>query len=267
MGRFFYTQEHLQFLRKNYKYMMCKDLTEAFNNYFQLKKKPGQIRAALQNHKIKAGRGSLFRPKMLLTDEQSEFVSKTYKKYDRNKTTEKLNDKFGTKFTVQQIATFIQNRGFKSGRSGQFPIGHIPWTAGRKGICFSNSGQFPKGNKPKNLRHFNSERKTKDGYTILKIKEVNPHTGYIGLWVLKHRYLWEQENGKIPDGMKLIFKDGDRSNMAIDNFELVSNTELAALNQRKYKQTPAALKPVVLTAAKLTAKVWECKQKISKAER
>lgn len=45
-----------------------------------------------------------------------------------------------------------------------------------------------------------------------------------------HRYLWEQENGAIPKGYNIFFKDGNRRNCMIENLECISNAELARRN-------------------------------------
>ena len=39
--------------------------------------------------------------------------------------------------------------------------------------------------------------------------------------VLLHRYVWENERGKIPDGYEIHHKDKNRLNYSVDNLELV----------------------------------------------
>lgn len=42
---------------------------------------------------------------------------------------------------------------------------------------------------------------------------------------LEHRWLWEQENGPIPEGFQIHHKDGDGFNNDLSNLELVSTRE------------------------------------------
>ena len=52
----------------------------------------------------------------------------------------------------------------------------------------------------------------------------------VGKYALKHRVVWEQNNGPVPDGMVVVFKDGNKLNTAIENLELVSRKELMSKN-------------------------------------
>jgi hypothetical protein len=50
-------------------------------------------------------------------------------------------------------------------------------------------------------------------------------------WVIKHRYLWEQAHGKIPEGYRVIFLDNNKLNCDLDNLELVSKIESILLKK------------------------------------
>jgi hypothetical protein len=76
--------------------------------------------------------------------------------------------------------------------------------------------QFKKGRKPHNYKPEGSIRVDKDGFTLIKVN---------GKYVLYHRYLWIQENGKVPEGYVVAFKDGDKSNITLDNLELITKQE------------------------------------------
>lgn len=76
---------------------------------------------------------------------------------------------------------------------------------------------------PTNFKPVGSERINAKGYVEVKVR--NPNT-----WKLKHRVVWEQANGKIPKGHRILFADGNRLNMAPDNLLLVSRGELAVMN-------------------------------------
>lgn len=101
---------------------------------------------------------------------------------------------------------------------------------------------FQKGNIPKHHRKVGSERITKDSYIEIKIKEPNK-------WVLKHRHIYESMYGKIPTGHKLIFADGNRKNVDINNLILVSSAEELIMNRRcLYKRNTELTKTGALIA-------------------
>jgi len=58
-----------------------------------------------------------------------------------------------------------------------------------------------------------------------------------GRWVGKHVLIWEGQNGKIPDGHRVIFADSDKNNFALDNLLLVSNAEAAVMNILRLRST------------------------------
>jgi hypothetical protein len=61
------------------------------------------------------------------------------------------------------------------------------------------------------------------GYVLVKVADPD-------VWVRKHRLVWETAHGPIPEGYRVIFADGDRSNFAIDNLILVSHAEQGLMN-------------------------------------
>jgi hypothetical protein len=68
----------------------------------------------------------------------------------------------------------------------------------------------------------------KDGYTWIKISITSPKRK---AWKEKHRWLWEQANGPIPEGMVIIFLDRDRRNCELENLALISRAENVKLIQ------------------------------------
>lgn len=59
------------------------------------------------------------------------------------------------------------------------------------------------------------------GYYRIKVK---------GKWRVLSRYLWEQENGKIPDGYIAKFKDDNPRNCKISNIEIMPLNDLLRSN-------------------------------------
>ncbi len=154
-----------------------------------------------------------------------------------------------------------KRKGWKTGRSGRFDKGHTPWTKGKKLPFNPNSArtQFKAGERPHNTKYEGHERIATHGYIEISVKETNPHTGFERRYVLKHRWLWEQAHGPIPDGMVLKCK-GDHLNTDPSNWEIVPRAILPRLNGRfgrGYDDAPANLKPTIMSVAKLEHSVRE----------
>lgn len=155
-----------------------------------------------------------------------------------------------------------KRRGLKTGRTGQFEKGIRPHNTGKTMPFNANSAatRFKKGNRPHNTKFAGHERINRDGYIEISINEVNPHTGFERRYVLKHRHVWEQENGPVPDGMCLKSVDGDRRNCNPANWQLVPRallTSLAGRSGRDYDKAPAEVKPTIMAIAKLVHKTRE----------
>lgn len=128
-----------------------------------------------------------------------------------------------------------KRKGWHTGRTGQFSKGNVSHNKGKKGQYApgSEKGWFKKGVLPHNHRGAGHERiDTKDGYVIMIVDETNPWTGAATRPVHKHRYLWEQQNGPIPDGHVLKCLDGDKTNTDPSNWELIPQGMLPRLSGR-----------------------------------
>lgn len=148
-----------------------------------------------------------------------------------------------------------KRKGWKTGRDGRFNQGSVPWSKGKK--IGNNPGsartQFKAGQLPHNTKYAGHERVASHGYIEISVEQVNPHTGFERRYVLKHRWLWEQAHGPIPDGMVLKCK-GDHRNTDPSNWELVPRGLLPRLNGksgRGYDEAPPELKATIMAVAKL----------------
>ncbi|MDP2410399.1 MAG: HNH endonuclease signature motif containing protein [Pseudolabrys sp.] len=164
--------------------------------------------------------------------------------------------KFGRKdVTATNLNALRKRKGWKTGRSGCFVKGIVPANKGKTMPYHPNSARtrFKKGNLPHNTNYAGHERVSKDGYVEISVQQTNPHTGFERRYVLKHRWIWEQANGPIPEGMCLKCK-GDQLNTDPANWELVPRALLPRLNGRfgrGYDAAPAELKPTIMAVAKL----------------
>jgi hypothetical protein len=147
-----------------------------------------------------------------------------------------------------------------TGRTGLFAKGQVSHNKGKpmspevRAKCLATT--FQTGQKPHNYRGPGHEYvDSADGYVTMIVAERNPWTGADTRPVHKHRYLWEQANGPVPEKHVLKCLDGDRTNTDPSNWEAVPQAIILRLNARwsgvKYDSAPAELKPAVMAVAKL----------------
>lgn len=169
-----------------------------------------------------------------------------------------------------------KRKGWKTGRTGQFEKGAQPVNKGK--TCPPGRGgrhpnaqktQFRKGQLPHNTKFLGHERVSKDGYVEISIDAVNPHTGYERRYVLKHRHLWEEMHGPLPDDMCLKCLDGNKENTDPDNWEAIPRGVLPLLSARfgmRYDQAEPEVKPVIMTVARLKHAARGARTKRRKAQ-
>lgn len=110
------------------------------------------------------------------------------------------------------------------GRKYWHKKGEIPFNKGKKQTEFmspekiekTKATRFKKGTVPPNRRNVGEKRITKDGYIEIKVAEG------LKQWNLLHRVVWEEQNGVIPKGYNIQFKDGNRQNCNIENLYIIS---------------------------------------------
>lgn len=68
---------------------------------------------------------------------------------------------------------------------------------------------------------------TKQGYCLIKGEDRKYHPA--------GKYLYEQANGKIPKGAQIVFLDGDRTNLSLDNIYCVSGKVERELNKKRWR--------------------------------
>lgn len=164
--------------------------------------------------------------------------------------------------TASALHSMRKRFGWKTGRTGQFNKGSVPWSKGKK--IGNNPGsartQFRPGQQPYNAKPVGYEHVRTDGYVETNVEQTNPYTGADRRMAIKHSYLWEQQNGPVPEGMVLKCKDGNRLNTDLSNWELVPRGLLPRLNGksgRGYDAAPPELKPTIMAVAKLEHRLRE----------
>ena len=117
----------------------------------------------------------------------------------------------------------------KSENSGNFKPGRETWNKGHVYQQHENcvATQFKPGNKPSTWRPIGHERITDEGYHQRKLTDTGvTMRDYVNV----HWIVWREAGREIPKGMALVFRDGDKSNITLDNLELVTRAELMRRN-------------------------------------
>ena len=185
----------------------------------------------------------------LLTREQHDYLVSIQKNKISHDVANEMNQKFGLSLTEKQIKSYRRNNNLHSGLTGRFEKGQTPHNKGKKYPNMpKNSGQFKKGNRPPNYVPVGTINYTTDGYPKEKIGEPNR-------WVLKHRKVWEDHHGPIPKGYSVCFLDRNKTNYDISNLILLSNEELARMNQNNYFSSDPELTRLGAGITKLSRKI------------
>jgi hypothetical protein len=109
--------------------------------------------------------------------------------------------------------------------------------------------RFKKGERPYNHLPVGTELVKHDGYLWRKVAEPNK-------WRQKHLLLWGEVHGAPPaEGMKVCFRDGNRSNVVAENLECITQAELTRRNS--IHRYPPELRQVIRLAAKVRRKINE----------
>lgn len=175
------------------------------------------------------------------TAEVIQFMIDNYKGKDNIELANLLNEKFNLNTDGDRVCNVKANLKRREGidlrtgiNRGCFKKGNVPANKGKKWDEYlskekqerSRKTCFKKGNISKQYRPVGSERVTVDGYVEIKTQDPN-------VWELKHRVIYEKHYGKIPEKYNVIFLDGNRQNLDINNLKLVSKAEDLIMNRNK----------------------------------
>lgn len=197
------------------------------------------------------------------TDEVIQFMIENYKGKDNIQLANLLNEKFNLNTNGDRVSNIKANLKRRKGidlhtgiNNGGYKKGHVPSNKGTKGLTKANKTSFKKGNIPYNHREIGEERITKDGYTMIKVRDGHLNKN----WELKHRWLYEKHYGKIPEGYNLIFLDGNKQNITLENLKLVSRSEDLIMNRNNLFSTDKE----ITNTGSLIAKVIDTTHKVQK---
>ena len=154
--------------------------------------------------------------------EVRNFIEENYKGRSNKELHQMIVDRFGPVISQNNLKFYKKNHKLKSGLNNHRPVGTVVMTT--------------------------------DGYLKRKIREPN-------VWEFVHRAEYEKHYGPIPEGMVVIFKDGNRGNCDIRNLKLISAAENAQLNRRHLRFEDPELTESGVLVAKILAMSVERKRR------
>jgi len=198
------------------------------------------------------------------TEEHIAFIEANIQGRPFQELTDMFNERFGFGIKKSTMISLADRHGLHNGRDcklntgyepTQFKKGITPWNKGMKGINLGGKQtQFKKGQKGWNYKPVGTERTNTDGYVEIKI--TDPKT-----WKAKHIIIWEEANGPVPSGHVVIFTDGNKQNVTLDNLLLISRRELAVMNKQGLISNDSELTKTGVVIADIYLKIGERKKK------
>ena len=191
-------------------------------------------------------------------DEVIKFMMDNYLGKDNIELAELLNQKFNLNTNADRVSNAKANLKRRKGidlrtgiNRGCIKKGNVPYNKGKKmsqeqyNKC--KNTMFKKGNVPANHRPIGSERTTVDGFVEIKIAEPNK-------WKAKARVIYEKEYGEIPKDYIIIYLDGNKQNLEINNLKAISRKENLIMNHNKLRYNNKETTETALTLSKLMSK-------------
>lgn len=187
------------------------------------------------------------------------------KSYNSRECAQILNEKFGTQLTDQQVKDYCSRKKIYSGLgNGRFKKGHVPANKGKKMDRETydrlSPTMFKKGNTPLNTLPVGTVIELPDGYIYKKVNDL-PNVRKQDNWAKLHYLVWEEQNGKVPDNHVLLFVDGNRRNININNLICVSRKVNLFLNRNRLRfKNKTEMQKACISYAQLNVKLNELKK-------
>jgi hypothetical protein len=198
------------------------------------------------------------------TEEEIRFLREYAPGHSYKEIARAFSEKFPPGVSVGMISGCMKRYGIQNGLDGRFSKGHEPANKGKHIQVTGRMAetQFKKGHTPKNHRPVGSvsvrhSYTGKKPYVWEKVAEPD-------VWRMKHVVEWEKANGPVPDGMIVIFADGDTLNTDISNLVLISRSQNAVMNRWNIKGHDREHMEAAANVATLKSQIAKQKRKRKK---
>ena len=241
-----YPAEIKAFITANVQGRTIKELAALVSAEFGVYFTEAQVTAFKKNHRLKSGTRGVVKglPTKLYPAEVMAFIKGNYAGVGPLEMTKRLNETFGTNYTFKQIAAYYRNHRYNSGVNSRF----------QKGEHFSLATEFKPGQMPVTYLPVGTEKIKDDGYVWVKV--ADPRT-----WKQKHRLIWEEAHGPVPDGYCLVFADRNKLNITLDNLLLIERRQLLILNDKQLISCDPEATKTGLIVADVYLKITERRRK------
>lgn len=252
-----FSEEFHAFLRGYIPGHTQQEVSEAVFERFGIDMTPVQVKSYKSNHHINSGTkpgliaGS---PTKLYPKKIADYIKENHKGSSPMEMTWRLNTIFGTHYNIGQIRAYYKNHKLQSGIDARFQPGHVPPNKGMKGMKMHPNAvatQFKPGHTPTNKCRIGTVLVKTDGYLWRKVGEGARD------WRQEHILRWEKANGPIPEGMKIVFLDGDRRNVSLDNLALVSNEVNLEMNRHGLRCRDPEITQTAILVAKINTVLYK----------
>lgn len=263
-----YPEEVQKFIADHSEEYSRKELSEELKARFNFEKSPDALNSWCKARKLKSKpRSGRQCPELSkYPAEMHTYIREIAYGRGYKEIAQMVNERFGDgTIDSKRVHYYLKNHKIKTGRTGYFHKGHVPWTKGkryeevvkdpekRRGFY---ENQFRKGNVPHNVLPVGAVVKNSEGY-LLRKKQMKGSQWE--RWEFLHRAVWEEHNGPIPDGMLIGFKDSNPLNCDIDNLMLLSIQEHGAMNIYHYRTEDPDLTTAGLTIVRIYRRQHELK--------
>lgn len=234
-----YTPEMEEWIRKNYTLdgATAQETTDEFNRVFGTKKTKSSIwHKAFRLTRIRVSDEP--RSRLEYTPEMIERIKEIVPKWSYAKCAQMMSEEFNYKFTPGMLEHKAQRLGIKKPRNGfdnlDPRIPSINW--------------FQKGRPSLNKLPVGTETvmNYKNGKSYIHVKVGEPSE-----WEYKHRLIWKQHYGEIPEDHMIIFLDGNTLNCDIENLACINKVEHNVLNRTGLRFDNTELTKTGINIAKL----------------
>ena len=231
------TPEREAWLREHYGTQRLKRTLAQFNERFGLSLSYATLSSANKRFRF----GTI--PKTLpyaFSPEEIEWLREHLPQAPHREVVDAFEERFGRRLSEGQVKNFVTRHGCQGApNTGRFKPGHKP--SPLSGAKRPNRTSFAKGHRRNPEAEIYEERERyKHGKlegVFVKVPGPAPFASIRSKgwqsrahWVPKARWLWERENGPVPDGQVVVHRDGDPANCELDNLVCVSRSVLTRMN-------------------------------------
>lgn len=198
--------------------------------------------------------GKSYPPELLI------FIRDECQGMSRKETAAAVNERFpDVNMTEAKAAAFRKNHHLPNGRDTRFYKGQECTNGLKKGEHFPGCEKswFKKDHVPENTLPIGTVTRRHDGVQIVKVTEKGTQWER---WKLVHHIIYEEHFGKIPEGMKVGFKDADHDNLDPENLFLMTNEENLEMNRQGTRSEVPQITEARLNLAKVKIAIRKRKE-------